>query len=137
MVIRVVGSIINLILNKFGYKIISMQEMEDEYIQIYMELEAAYNALLFKDAPSPISDKSRYILTSKLTGTEPTESIYLVNYLHRSLKLDGDVCEFGVAQGATSALIANEIKILIKLSGCLTLSKGYLRHRLKMFCSMI
>ena len=110
MVMRIVGSKINLILNKLGYKIITIREIEEKYIQIYMELEAAYNAFLFKDAPSPISDKSRYILTSKLTGTEPTESIYLVNYLHRSLKLEGDVCEFGVAQGATSALIANEIK---------------------------
>ena len=110
MVIRVIGSAINRILNKFGYSIISIQEIEDKYVQIYMELEATYNALLFKDEPSPIHDKRRYILTSKLTGTEPTESIYIINYLHRSLKLDGDVCEFGVAQGATSALIANEIK---------------------------
>jgi hypothetical protein len=30
--------------------------------------------------------------------------------LHLSLPLDGDLCEFGVAQGATSALLANEIR---------------------------
>jgi cephalosporin hydroxylase len=30
--------------------------------------------------------------------------------LNKSLKIEGDVCEFGVAQGATSALLANEIR---------------------------
>ncbi len=34
----------------------------------------------------------------------------MVLHLNRALGLDGDVCEFGVAQGATSALIANEIR---------------------------
>ncbi len=31
-------------------------------------------------------------------------------YLSKSLDISGDICEFGVAQGATSALMANEVR---------------------------
>jgi hypothetical protein len=48
-------------------------------------------------------------LLSRLQGTPVSEALYLIDYLHRSLIAGGDVCEFGVAQGFTSALIANEI----------------------------
>lgn len=47
---------------------------------------------------------------AKLLGTQISEAMYILVFLHRSLELDGDVCEFGVAQGATSALLANEIR---------------------------
>jgi len=50
-----------------------------------------------------------------LLGTGLSEAMWLVAHLHRSLSLDGDVCEFGVAQGATSALLANEIRATPKL----------------------
>jgi hypothetical protein len=52
----------------------------------------------------------RVDLMTRLWGTQLSEGIYILNYLHRSLELKGDVCEFGVAQGATSAFLANEIK---------------------------
>lgn len=48
-------------------------------------------------------------LLSRLQGTPVSEALYLIEYLHRSLRSAGDICEFGVAQGFTSALIANEI----------------------------
>lgn len=54
-------------------------------------------------------------LLAQLLGTQLPEAIYVINYLHQSLKLPGDVCEFGVAQGATSALLANEIRHTDKL----------------------
>ena len=34
----------------------------------------------------------------------------MLSRLHLSLSVEGDVCEFGVAQGATSAFLANEIR---------------------------
>jgi hypothetical protein len=46
---------------------------------------------------------------SALEGTDVFEGLYLVQNLHRALAVAGDVCEFGVAQGLTSALIANEL----------------------------
>jgi len=46
----------------------------------------------------------------QLLGTQLSEALHVVAHLNRTLHLEGDVCEFGVAQGATSALIANEIR---------------------------
>jgi hypothetical protein len=52
---------------------------------------------------------------SGLLGTHISEAIYIVGYLHKALKLQGDICEFGIAQGATSALLAHEIRETNKL----------------------
>lgn len=79
-----------------------------KYENLIREVEGLYRELLFKDLLP--SDGMRLKLMSELLGTEISEAIYLLNYLDKSLKIEGDVCEFGVAQGATSALIANEIK---------------------------
>jgi O-methyltransferase len=38
-----------------------------------------------------------------------SEAIYVVKHLHDGLRVLGDICEFGVAQGATSKLLASEI----------------------------
>jgi O-methyltransferase len=104
-----IGVPINNFLNKFGYNIIhTRKESDGKYLAIIKELEGAYKEFLFKDLP--INDEGRIRLISKLEGTEPSESLYLLNYLYKTLKLEGDVCEFGVANGATSALIAYEIK---------------------------
>lgn len=46
---------------------------------------------------------------ANLTGVSISEAIYLIYHLHRSSNLPGDICEFGVAEGATSVLLANEI----------------------------
>jgi O-methyltransferase len=75
-----------------------------------MALEANYLELFPNPAP-----EGRTELLEKLLGTQLAEAVYLVNYLHQCLKLPGDVCEFGVAQGATSAFMANEIRATNKL----------------------
>ena len=71
------------------------------------ELEAMYRQFVFPGLPSC---NGRMGLIARLEGTQCGEAIYLIEALHRSLRLEGDVCEFGVAQGATSALVANEIR---------------------------
>ena len=48
-------------------------------------------------------------LIARLDGTQPTEAYYIIDALRSVKGLEGDVCEMGVAQGFTSALIANEI----------------------------
>jgi O-methyltransferase len=53
---------------------------------------------------------NRVQLMCELMGTVPGEAMYLVNCLHESMAVPGDVCEFGVAQGTTSAVIANEMR---------------------------
>src|SRR2546427_13054800 len=75
-----------------------------------MEGDANHLRLL----PNPVPE-GRSELLAKLLGTQLSEAVYVINYLHRSLKLAGDVCEFGVAQGATSALLATEIRDTDKL----------------------
>jgi hypothetical protein len=71
------------------------------------ELLACYTAHVFPDLPA--NDK-RETLLARLEGTNPSEALWILEKLHRSLKVVGDVCEFGVAQGRTSALIANELQ---------------------------
>jgi O-methyltransferase len=48
---------------------------------------------------------------SILMGTTVCEAFYMIDALHKALKAtEGAVCEFGVAQGATSRLLAQEIR---------------------------
>jgi len=71
------------------------------------EMEKLARATVFPDLPE---SPGRRELMAQLLGTQLSEALHLVLHLNRTLLLDGDVCEFGVAQGATSALIANEIR---------------------------
>lgn len=99
--------IITKILNK--NTILEEEEVRNkEYKQLIEETENLYKELLLNDYPS--HSGKRINLMSKLMGTQVSESIYIIYYLNKILKLEGDVCEFGVAQGCTSALMANEIK---------------------------
>jgi hypothetical protein len=58
-----------------------------------------------------LRDRSRRLdLLAALKGTEVAEAIHLVHHVQHGLDGGpGDVVEMGVAQGATSALLANEI----------------------------
>lgn len=72
-------------------------------------------ALAFQHSVDPegtvIPENSlRSRLLGRLLGTPPTEAYYIVLALAHSRRIAGDVCEFGVAQGETTALIANEIR---------------------------
>jgi len=78
-----------------------------KYADACAELEACYRQYVFPDLPGC---NQRAALLADLRGTGLTEAMYVLRSLHLSLPLDGDVCEFGVAQGATSALLANEIR---------------------------
>ncbi|BBO88328.1 TylF/MycF/NovP-related O-methyltransferase [Desulfosarcina ovata] len=69
-----------------------------------------YEALRRHEFPDlPDCNENRAHLIAQLMGTGTAEAIHLLHALHRSLPLQGDVCEFGVCQGATSALLAYEI----------------------------
>jgi O-methyltransferase len=49
-------------------------------------------------------------LISELQGTSLGEGFYILNALTETIGVSGDCCEFGVAEGATSALIASAIR---------------------------
>ena len=48
-------------------------------------------------------------LLGKLIGTDSVSGLFLVDAVHKALRVSGAICEFGVAEGATSALMANEL----------------------------
>jgi O-methyltransferase len=57
----------------------------------------------------PPDDKRSKLLAS-LQGTSVVGALSILKYLYAAMAVEGDICEFGVAQGATSALLANEIR---------------------------
>jgi hypothetical protein len=71
-----------------------------------VEIEELYRRFVFPD----LSRKpGREKLLHDLIGTTIGEAIYIVHSLQAALPAGGDICEFGVAQGATSRLLAFEI----------------------------
>ncbi len=54
--------------------------------------------------------KDRIFLLSRLRGAGVGEGAHLVTCLGSVTCLPGDICEFGVGSGATSALLANELR---------------------------
>jgi len=77
-----------------------------KYLDAITELYALYRRTLFPALPEI---GARAPLMAELLGTSLGEAVYLLDTLRRCLALPGEVCEFGVCQGATSALMANEI----------------------------
>jgi len=54
-------------------------------------------------------NKFRVESLGRLLGTSPSQAFEIIKALALTTDVPGDVCEFGVAQGETSALIGNEI----------------------------
>lgn len=78
----------------------------EKYRMAVNELHGAISELLFPHIPP---SQPRRDLLAKLIGTPVSEAMYIVGHLRQSLHVEGAVCEFGIAQGATSALLAHEI----------------------------
>jgi hypothetical protein len=108
------GRIINSIMKPTGYKIVpadpnsGMSIPDQQLIRSLKELSAVYNKNVFLNELKT-DDGSLAILSNSLY-TEFGTGLYLIYYLHQSLHLGGDVCEFGVGQGFISALLAHEIE---------------------------
>lgn len=111
----------NEILKPFGFELCWRNEykwlasehrtLNEKYNEIISEIHGCFSELIFPKLPQC---NQRTELLAKLIGTPVSESMYILGCLHESLHLDGDVCEFGIAQGATSALLANEIQMTQK-----------------------
>lgn len=82
-------------------------DLPQRYSHLVAEAHDALRALLFPQLPLT---PGRTDLMVHLLGTGIGEAMYVLAALHASLAEPGDVCEFGIAQGATSALLANEIR---------------------------
>lgn len=94
----------------FGIKTIRIYELaylHEKFSDSITQLEGFFNSLYPNIIPE---NKERMELLKGLYGTNVIEALFIIYYLHKSIKTAGDVCEFGVANGATSVLIANELK---------------------------
>lgn len=85
----------------------SAPDLPQRYVHLVAETHDALRALLFPQLPLT---PGRTDLMAHLLGTGIGEAMYVLAALHAALAEPGDVCEFGIAQGATSALLANEIR---------------------------
>jgi O-methyltransferase len=93
-----------------GFKLVRDSEVTIPAGQFELTITAFEHLLnlIWKGEVLPGNEK-RVDLLSRLLGTSIPEAYFIVRALASTRDVAGDVCEFGVAQGATSALIANEI----------------------------
>jgi len=104
-------NIIKNLLAGIGYKIERMDNpnpLAPKFRKLIKEHYGSYRDLKFSDLPE--LDEKTVELITRLDGTQISEAIYILNSVARVKKLPGDVCEFGVAQGYTSALLGYTIK---------------------------
>jgi len=105
--------IIRYIFNRFGYEITKSAEGLPSRQVLFSNFSSLTSAFekLFQQTEGVNLNKiaSRSVLLARLRGTPPAEAYFIINALFQTQIVNGDVCEFGVAQGETSALIANEI----------------------------
>jgi O-methyltransferase len=77
----------------------------------FKELCNGYEYLFSRQFGMVPKDQLRTDIMQRLKGTGPSEAYFLIHSLDKTKEIDGDICEFGVAQGETSSLIANEISL--------------------------
>lgn len=84
-----------------------LNELQTVRKNLLNEIESVYKCL-FMDNVVPAKE-DRWMFLNQLIGTSLGEAMYILQSLHKGLQYRGDICEFGVAQGATSLLLASEI----------------------------
>ena len=94
-------------LARTGYTIKSIKSMEG-HLMANVEPITRLFAKVEHFAVSPEGKRSK--LLASLTATSIVEALFILKYLYTAMEVEGDICEFGVAAGATSALLANEIR---------------------------
>ena len=105
---KVFKKIIKKLLKRFGYNLIKEHPPVVER-RLFKNLALAYEQVLNESEYLIPPNEDRFKLLANLILILPFEAYILVNAIARSKDSPGDICEFGVAQGATSALMANEI----------------------------
>jgi hypothetical protein len=103
--------IIRKTLAKIGYKIEKITNpnpLDGKYRALLKEIYGVYRDLKFNQLEE--LDLANVDLMYRLDGTQISESLYILNALKETRLIAGDVCEFGVAQGFTSALLGYNIK---------------------------
>lgn len=103
---RIVKNAIRRTLAALGYELKRTGEIR---FANFANLSMCYEKLLNECEDLITPNEIRPKILARLLGTPPSEAYFIVQALSKCKSLPGDVCEFGVAHGETSALIANEI----------------------------
>src|SRR5690349_15930020 len=98
------------LLSIFGYEIRKTNGSAVQF-ENFSSLVDAYEQHLNASGIVIPPNAMRPKLLARLMGTPPSEAYFIIRALADCRSIPGDVCEFGVAQGETSALIANEISL--------------------------
>lgn len=101
--------VINRLLGRVGAEVVPLTQSSAARARYRRAVEQLEHAMRAGVAPSIPDTPNRLDFLANLIGTDPAEAVFLLDALHRGLRVSGDICEFGVAQGATSALVANEL----------------------------
>jgi O-methyltransferase len=107
---RVLRRGVDRVLKPVGGRVVTRAEeaaIAGRHRSLVVQLHAAYASWF---SPALADRPGRVELLCQLRGTETTEALFLLHWLQQALDGPGEVCELGVAQGATSALLANEIR---------------------------
>jgi O-methyltransferase len=91
-------------LARTGYTVLNTEWMEEHCVEPITRLFAKAEQF----AVQPNEKRSK--LLASLRETSIVEALFILKYLNVAMAVEGDICEFGVARGATSALLANEIR---------------------------
>lgn len=108
------GKFVNFFLEKFGYKIVALNRRshltypEEQLLKALSELSTLYKKFVVNS--EFVTDEACLKILAYSMYTKFGTGFHLIDHIRQSLSLRGDVCEFGVAQGAISALLAHEIK---------------------------
>jgi len=113
---KILKQAIKKVLRSFGYELLRTTErVERERVEHFdsnfANLAKAYEQRLNESDDLILENELRPNLLALLLGTPPSEAYFIIQALAKCKNIKGDVCEFGVAQGETSALIANEIAL--------------------------
>jgi len=100
------------VLGPFNLRLIRTQkggdpQLREKLLSLTRQVERTLCPLILPDLPQ---NPYRAQLLAALEGMQVLHGLCLLDCLNKSLSLPGAVCEFGCANGATSALIANEIR---------------------------
>jgi len=100
-------SLIQKVLNRIGWEIVRLGSKVPR--DLFDSITSAYEYEISQTRTSIQQKSRRTLLLGDLIGTSPPEAYFIIESVARTNRLGGDVCEFGVAQGRTSALLANEL----------------------------
>ncbi|MBI9042009.1 TylF/MycF/NovP-related O-methyltransferase [Lutibacter sp.] len=112
-----IKKIIVRVIKYFGYKLVPISSASSNFKKLdstalnenFDNICHNYENLFGEKYGKIPKNEKRIGILKDLLGTPPSEAYFIINSIAKTEMIDGDVCEFGVAQGITSQLIANEI----------------------------